>query len=195
VLYTVSRRDGLHPSITRIVYGRNRIRLRWPALSEHHGIPKTSSTTSRGLTDLMTASLSIRHLQMAMTVSAVQLSHKHLTGAQQTSRPVSHFNRMVEMQSFGMSLLAFGNKTLRCGHTCPEARRTDVQAEQLSIFRPVFDASRKQVRKHVIFVWLIQHKSCQLTARCYRARQPLNLTFAFFSYDFCAESIAQNSDE
>jgi hypothetical protein len=84
VLHTVRRRDGLHPSITRIVYGRNRIRLRWPALSEHHGIPKTSSTTSRGLTDLMTASLSIRHLQMAMTVSAVQLSHKHLTGAQQT---------------------------------------------------------------------------------------------------------------
>jgi hypothetical protein len=32
MLHTVRRRDGLHPSITRIVYGRNRIRLRWPAL-------------------------------------------------------------------------------------------------------------------------------------------------------------------
>ena len=32
VLHTVRRQDGLHLSITRIVYGRNRIWLRWPAL-------------------------------------------------------------------------------------------------------------------------------------------------------------------
>jgi len=37
VMHTVRRRDGLHPSITRKVYGRNRIRLRWPALAKVEG--------------------------------------------------------------------------------------------------------------------------------------------------------------
>jgi hypothetical protein len=31
-IYTVRGRDGWCPSITRILYGRNRIRLRWTAL-------------------------------------------------------------------------------------------------------------------------------------------------------------------
>jgi hypothetical protein len=33
VLHTVRRRDSLYLSITRIMYGRNHIRLQWPALA------------------------------------------------------------------------------------------------------------------------------------------------------------------